>query len=590
MLFKLNMGLPLYLLDTYKKCNSIFDIVFNKNTTFSNSSLDEWLKMLNFFSFNISFKRGLSINDITNNFKLFLLTNVIYRKSNDITEFEHNQIFSVVKQFLFEVQNLSAKERADEVFKEIVTTLQILILVVDKTTFFKVQEITEIKILLTVIKGILCVYKFNSEKHSNIELFMIHLIEHTIQLSIAAPAPKEEVKLQTSKFSYQIKVNKKTPTSMIKAVESFSYYKIKKNPTIIKRIEEFSILPNPKPKKNEEENNISILYNANSFAQYNYIVDYLNSQTEGNKSLSTHFLSQLPPMLWYIPFEFKYERNLIYDLFTIGSTELGLVDNIKNIDLVMIFRDKDYKDLDINTLRRYLREDLLNDRDNKNSFWFNCLSEGKIIVNDLYKRFTVYIWNTKYFRSNKILDKIFHIPIIKKLHIFLYPIFEALGFLKRSELSFLLVAFLDCYYRIFNRKEKVFERYRVPKLSEDCSHFIMKYELQYYYKFDYDSLNEIERKSSFSSLVKRCLQFYSFLVKQVNYKKCNELPFEFFDYRYLLNLREIVNLIITQNKRFIHDTWRVKDDIIKINDIIDFLEDQIPAEKMRKKLLILKEE
>ena len=97
------MGLPLYLLDTYKKCNSIFDIVFNKNTTFSNSSLDEWLKMLNFFSFNISFKRGLSINDITNNFKLFLLTNVIYRKSNDITEFEHNHIFSVVKQFLFEV-------------------------------------------------------------------------------------------------------------------------------------------------------------------------------------------------------------------------------------------------------------------------------------------------------------------------------------------------------------------------------------------------------------------------------------------------------------------------------------------------------
>ena len=118
----------------------------------------------------------------------------------------------------------------------------------------------------------------------------------------------------------------------------------------------------------------------------------------------------------------------------------------------------------------------------------------------------------------------------------------------------------------------------------------MKYELQYYYKFDYDSLNEIDRESSFSSLVKRCLQFYSFLVKQVNYKKCNELPFEFFDYRYLLNLREIVNLIITQNQRFIHDTWRVKDDINKINDIIDFLEDQIPAEKMRKKLLILKEE
>ena len=582
------MGFPLYLLETYKKCNSIFDIVFNKNTSFSSSSFDEWLKMLNFFSFNISFKRGLSINDITNNFKLFLLSNVIYKDSNDITEFEHNQIFSIVKQFLFEVQNFLANERVEEVLQEIVTTLQMLIVIIDKTTFFRIQEITEIKILLTVIKGILFLYKSNNEMHSNLELFMIHLIEHTIQLSLAAPSPKEELKFQISTFSYQIKVNKKAPTPMIKNVESFSYYKITKIPNIINRIEEFSILPIQKPKKNEDENNISILYNSNSFAQYNYIIENLNRQTGGNQALSNYCISLLNPMIWYLPLEQIYKRRPKYDLFTIGSTELGLIDTIKNIDLVMIFHDKDYKDLDIITLRRYLRESLLDGKENKNSFWFNCLSEGKIIVNDDYKRYTVYIWNTKYFRSNKIFDKLFHLPILKKLHIFLYPLFEALGFSKRSELSLLLVAFLDCYYRIFHREVKIFENFRVPKLSENCSNFIMEYELQYYYVFDYDSFNEIENESSFSTLVKRCLQFYLFIVKQVIDDECNELPFEFFDYRYLLNLRPIVNRIITQYQRYIHDLWRERDDDYKINYIIECLEKKTPAEKMRKILNLLK--
>lgn len=583
------MGFPLYLLETYKKCNSIFDIVFNKSTSFSSSSFDEWLKMLNFFSFNISFKRGLSINDITNNFKLFLLTNVIYKDSNEITEFEHNQIFAIVKQFLFEVQNFLAKERVEEVLQEIVTTLQMLIVIIDKTTFFRIQEITEIKILLTVIKGILFLYKSNNEMHSNLELFMIHLIEHTIQLSLAAPSPKEELKFQISTFSYQIKVNKKAPTPIIKKVESFSYYKITKIPNIINRIEEFSILPTQKSKKNEDENNISILYNSNSFAQYNYIVEDLNKQTGGNSALSNYCISLLNPMIWYLPLEQIYKRRPKYDLFTIGSTELGLIDTIKNIDLVMIFHDKDYKDLDIITLRRYLRESLLDGKETKNSFWFNCLSEGKIIVNDDYKRYTVYIWNTKYFRSNKIFDKLFHLPILKKLHIFLYPLFEALGFSKRSELSLLLVAFLDCYYRIFHRKIKIFEYFRVPKLSENCSTFIMEYELQYFYEFNYDSFNEIENESSFSSLVKRCLQFYLFIVKQVIDDACNELPFEFFDYRYLLNLRPIVNRIITQYQRYIHDLWRERDDDYKINYIIECLEKKTPAEKMRKILLMLKE-
>ena len=257
-------------------------------------------------------------------------------------------------------------------------------------------------------------------------------------------------------------------------------------------------------------------------------------------------ISLLSPLKYH-----NYISHEYFNLTAIGSTSLGLrASTTKNLDLVYLPNPKNLPYGKIEYLANYLKTYYLGDKGfNTNAMDISYLSQG-IIVLESYCR--IHIWNVRYLTANKRCKELLknQQSSFKKQIVFLYEMFRHLCFPRRKHILFLYIAYLDCYYKVFDRSKRVFEIGRYAAY-EGNGKFSYLYERFYHYRFNNDNLKYAEDGVDVRThLVKFCV-FVSNLVDCCDNANdaFGKVPFEFHDGRYLFNLISEMKLIVDKIER-----------------------------------------
>ncbi len=300
----------------------------------------------------------------------------------------------------------------------------------------------------------------------------------------------------------------------------------------------------------------SISLNKNSFESNNSIKafdSFLNKSNNKNISIDNKIISNenTKTMLDIISKEFYYKYSAIkfniqsykdkkYHLKLIGSYSLSTIKSKDSyIDYVFMSNSNDKTFLEKEDIIQWILQF------NKNDF---CLlkdedpdtNKEERVLDFKYYNFeskesadkslpvNIFLYTNKYIKCNEMFEKIFkeekHIII---LHSFFYYILTSSGLQNGSEVCFLITAFLDLKYNIFDLNTK-----------KTCKAFVYKEKKKtiseseyYYYPLIEEKISQVENIKT-SILIK---QFNQFIISLI--EKNIDLPNRLLDGKYLFNIK-----------------------------------------------------
>ena len=300
----------------------------------------------------------------------------------------------------------------------------------------------------------------------------------------------------------------------------------------------------------------SISMDKNSFESNNSIKVFnslLNISKNKNKSIDNKMVSneKIKTMLDHVSFEFYLKYSTIkfniksykdekYHLKLIGSYSLSTIKSKDSyIDYVFMPNSNDKTFLEkeeiIQWILQFNKNDfcLLKDEDptsNKEERvldfnYFNFESKESV---DKSLPVNIFLYRNKYIKCNEMFEKIFkeekHIII---LHSFFYHILISSGLENGSEVCFLITAFLDLKYNIFDLNTKKIGKafvYKEKKKTISESEY-------YYYPLIEEKISQVENIKT-SILIK---QFNHFIISLI--EKNIDLPNRLLEGKYLFNIK-----------------------------------------------------
>ena len=528
---------------TVRQMNSVFELYLKDEFNVKNIKYDKWLALNNFICFNamLKCKGNNDVNgnggDSNNNICMNLLLNMKYyilfnminvSMCNDVHSSSNNNTMrfseNIITNFFEKIIECIAEDNFNyndvNLHQEFLTTMLIVVLAMkssSSSSLFTSDQIISVK------KYIKTLYEILSYKKGKIKYLNIFLIIKTL-LHIA--------------FPHQKTILKNTKHLSIHKATSFHYV---------------SVSP-PKPTTPPNINTHPIhddIYKHILNHNTTYLID--NSAYGPGRSIHIMVedyyhdkLSLLTPLKYH-----NYISHEYFNLTAIGSTSLGLrASTTKNLDLVYLPNPKNLPYGKIEYLANYLKTYYLGDKGfNTNAMDISYLSQG-IIVLESYCR--IHIWNVRYLTANKKCKELLknEQSSFKKQIVFLYEMFRHLCFPRRKHILFLYIAYLDCYYKVFDRSKRVFEIGRYASY-EGNGKFSYLYERFYHYRFNNENLKYAEDSVDVRThLVKFC-GFVCNLVECCDNASdaFDKVPFEFHDGRYLFNLISEMKLIVDKVER-----------------------------------------
>ena len=526
---------------TVREMNSIFELYLKDEFNVKNVKYEKWLALNNFVCFNAMMKCKANNNDVNGssnicmnlllNMKYYILFNMFNanmcndahsnsnsNSNNNTMRFSENIITNFFEKIIECIAEDNFNYNDVNLHQEFFTTMLIMILAM-KTSSSSSSSLFTSDQIISVKKYIKTLYEILSYKKPKIKyLNIFHIIKTLLQIA----------------FPHQKTILKNTKHLSIHKATSFQYTSIS------------SPLPKPQIPPIHDDIYKHILNHDNT-----YLID--NSAYGPGRSIHIMVedyyndkLTLLTPLKYH-----NYISHEYFNLTAIGSTSLGLrASTTKNLDLVYLPNPKNLPYGKIEYLANYLKTYYLGDKGfNTNAMDISYLSQG-IIVLENYCR--IHIWNVRYLTANKKCKELLknEQSSFKKQIIFLYEMFRHLCFPRRKHILFLYIAYLDCYYKVFDRSKRVFEIGRYASY-EGNGKFSYLYERFYHYRFNNENLKYAEDGVDVRThLVKFC-GFVCNLVECCDNAgdAFGKIPFEFYDGRYLFNLISEMKLIVDKVER-----------------------------------------
>ena len=535
---------------TVGQMNSIFDLYLKDEFNMRNIQYDKWLSLSNFICFNSLLK--LKVNGESNtcvnlllNMKYYILFNMLNSNicNNNNNNNSNTMCFSesVITSFFEKTIECFAENAFDyadaSLHQEFLSTMLIVLLAIKSSALFTAEQIISVKKYIQTLYEILS-YKKDKIKYLNIFLIVKTLLPMTFPQRKAIIKNSKHLSIhRTTSFQYE-----RSSTS-VHHKPNISHHIEHLSPT---SASSSSLSLSPPSRYVHDDVYKHILRNDNCCPMDNSAYGPGRSIHIMVEDFYHDKATLLTPLKYH-----NYFSNEYFNLTAIGSTSLGLrASTTKSLDLVYLPNPKDLPYGKIEYLSNYLKTYYLGDKGfNTNTMDVSYLSQG-IIVLESYCR--IHIWNVRYLTANKKCKELLknEPSSFKKQIVFLYEMFRHLCFPRRKHILFLYIAYLDCYYRVFDRSKRVFEIGRYASY-EGNGKFSYLYERFYHYRFNSDNLKYAEEGVDVRThLVKFCVFVNSLIECCDNAADAfGKVPLEFHDARYLFNLTSEMKLIVDKIER-----------------------------------------
>ena len=327
--------------------------------------------------------------------------------------------------------------------------------------------------------------------------------------------------------------------------------------------------------KNSFESNNSVKAFKNLFNKSNNKNFSIDNKIVSNENIKT--MLDLVSKEFYlaystIKFNIKSYKDEKYHLKLIGSYSLSTIKSKESyIDYVFMPNSNDKTFLEkeeiIQWILKFNTNDfcLLKDEDpNSNKeervLDFNYYNFETKESEDKSVKVNIFLYTNKYIECNEMFEKIFnkekHIII---LHSFFYHILISSGLVNGSEVCFLITAFLDLKYNIFDLNKK-----------KTCKAFLYKEKKKtisekeyYYYPLIEEKISQVENIKT-SILIK---QFNQFIISLI--EKNIDLPNRLLEGKYLFNIKFYNKQVFQKNLYEKLDEQIDKDKISNYKDILN---------------------
>ena len=347
-------------------------------------------------------------------------------------------------------------------------------------------------------------------------------------------------------------------------------------PNCYKTVEDFLEKAIQKIEQNSKDNDGIEIKNQNNKIQKQEInfIDNVIISNENIKTMLDHVSKEFYLKYSTIKFNIKSYKDEKYHLKLIGSYSLSTIKSKDSyIDYVFMPNSNDKTFLEkeeiIQWILQFNKNDfcLLKDEDptsNKEERvldfnYFNFESKESV---DKSLPVNIFLYRNKYIECNEMFEKIFkeekHIII---LHSFFYHILISSGLENGSEVCFLITAFLDLKYNIFDLNTKKIGKafvYKEKKKTISESEY-------YYYPLIEEKISQVENIKT-SILIK---QFNHFIISLI--EKNIDLPNRLLEGKYLFNIKFFNNQKFEEKKNLYEklDEEIDKDKMTNYKDILN---------------------
>ena len=251
-----------------------------------------------------------------------------------------------------------------------------------------------------------------------------------------------------------------------------------------------------------------------------------------------------------------FHCNKVYVLISIGSTSIGVTNTGFYRDLVILPRNTNMPSISLNELSswmswkmgKYEMQPTKNtyDRKERGVLTYKCVNT---ITKEIAFNATIHLWNGRYLLCNNLIKSIFrkHTNLCI-LHIFYQKILMCFGIVKRIDVTFLIIAFADYVYNVFNTDEKMIRNVKNANFNQKGEVYHFSTEEVYYYNYDKTKMCTVQRKTNIKELI---VNFINFIMELTLYstgaQKMSSFPDHLFDEKYVFNINRPLSLLLEQN-------------------------------------------
>ena len=525
--------------------SSIYDFILSPNLDqYRDSSM--WYSLLHFHLFNLSYKKEITVEQFLENFKIFLLQENFNETPEQATSpYIFNSTFAGYFTKLYEIISLEIFDTANESICKNFLYIFCFIYQMERNPFEENIRIVKMMQYLYNIFEDLSMKKERA-RFRNIYNLIISIIKKTMR-----------------KFNYPLKNENEEKFTLFEQTNydcsdnaSTSNNHISKNPT-----------RDNSTFKEEEDDKSSLYLELYEKAPKDEDMDEQRDDSPVPAYINqTHNLH--PPMEYLAKKLYDYNRkklvttsnmfhcNKVYVLISIGSTSIGVTNTGFYRDLVILPRNTNMQSISLNELSswmswkmgKYEMQPTKNTYDRKESgvLTYKCINT---ITKEVAFNATIHLWNGRYLLCNNLIKSIFrkHTNLCI-LHIFYQKILMCFGIVKRIDVTFLLIAFVDYVYNVFNTEQKIVRNVKNARFNPKGEVYNFSTEEVYYYNYDKTKMCTVQRKTNIKELI---VNFINFIMELTLYstgaQKMSSFPEHLFDEKYVFNINRPLGLLLEKN-------------------------------------------
>lgn len=537
-----------------KSCGSLSDF-FYKSYTKVNADKDNLSYFYNFISSNISHSTNLSFRSLMRDVNLFIYLTNHYNKS--IFQYETILVFLqniqkalvprelynneetlyIVETFIWNIPYLLPKN--DPKTESYISCKKEIEMIIDilsrKVEIYETKNKDKYFVLIEAIKNYFALIGGENRKIEVPELITTNTNLTKIEL-ISGPNETNtffEEDAVKNFISSDKKIEEQKPEPPKQKIKKKKHYTNNHEIFDTQTVEEIE-QNSSKEKKNKNTKKIeNINGNSNVIKRYNPQNNIRQVKHKSNKFDSSEILDERRNNISVIILEYYQKHScddFVFDSSTfkdssftihkIGSYTLNLMKSSNSmLDLVFLpnsfshFEPLSKEEIKIwinerNFHSKYFLEiDESDETESKlsNDIMYYNLCNSKMIV---VKQANLYIFNEKLVFCNQILNEIFKDESgVNLLHSFYLEFMKKFGYINGSELCFLIVAFLDYKFYIFDKNNKITKEFYIYKKQA------LTKELLFYYPFNDDNLELINKSKEIFELI---AEFNDFILDLLN--------------------------------------------------------------------------
>ena len=122
------------------------------------------------------------------------------------------------------------------------------------------------------------------------------------------------------------------------------------------------------------------------------------------------------------------------------------------------------------------------------------------------------------------------------------------GIVKRIDVTFLLIAFVDYVYNVFNTEQKMVRNVKNARFNPKGEVYNFSTEEVYYYNYDKAKMCTVQRKTNIKELI---VNFINFIMELTLYstgaQKMSSFPEHLFEEKYVFNINRPLGLLLEKN-------------------------------------------